>query len=175
MVADDSLELFDMHATEAYGLYHVIALSESNTTHMNSPRNLRFSPDSDEQNYITSGIFGPNTTVLVDYWLSNGDNQRHMERESLQRTSILDTCWKRAGMGWRDIGIMGDIDEVFSRDFLLAATHCDIPTFRKEQDCRTPRIIPFALSFESSPHCIKFQKWHRKSLPENVLTHLFCC
>jgi len=34
-----------------------------------------------------------------------------------------------------DIEIIGDSDEFFTRDFLLAAQTCDVPQFRPGQTC----------------------------------------
>lgn len=44
MVADDENSL-RIHAVEAYSASHVLALVESNTTHMGTPRSLRFATD----------------------------------------------------------------------------------------------------------------------------------
>jgi hypothetical protein len=52
---------------------------------------------------------------LMAFYLS-GDNQKNMERELLQRSTTILKSWKRTGtMVWRDVGIIGGIDEeVFS-------------------------------------------------------------
>jgi hypothetical protein len=42
MIADDSFQVIRAHAAEAYDVYHVVALVESNMTHMNTPRPMRF-------------------------------------------------------------------------------------------------------------------------------------
>ena len=46
----------------------------------------------------------------------------------------------KQGMTTDDIGIIGDTDEIFTRDFLLAASSCDIPQFRPGKDCKHPKL-----------------------------------
>ena len=57
-------------------------------------------------------------------------------------------------MTTEDIAIFSDVDEVFARDFLLAAMTCDVPLFRKGQDCQKPKVMGRGLTFQSSAECI---------------------
>jgi hypothetical protein len=154
MIADESLELLDIHATEAYSLYHVVALSESNTTHMNTQRALRFANSPAAQAWLQNLFHS--TELVVHHWVSD-TKLRYLEREASQRSSILQ-LWKRAGMTERDVGIMADLDEVWTRDFLLAAQHCQIDAL-EDTTCRQARISASAISFEASPYCIKRRNW----------------
>ena len=98
--------------------------------------------------------------VPVDFYVDNKDDiakDSHkiqgLVREHLQRQAIL-KVWKENGMTTQDIGFISDVDEVFTRDFLLAAQTCDIPQFRPGQDCRAPKLMADTLVFESSPECV---------------------
>ena len=119
---------------------------------------MRFILGSDDLNVLQSGIFGPSTKVTVDYYVDDPRTRdgydiwngvEHMQRDMITQR------WKQNGMTIYDIGIISDTDEMFSRDFLLAAQTCDIPEFRLEdQNCKSPKILAKALVFESSPECI---------------------
>jgi hypothetical protein len=108
-------------------------------------------------------MFGTKTKTVVDYWLEDFPNLIGMDRESTQRAAIVD-IWVREGMSTEDIGIMGDIDEIVSRDFLRAAQVCDIPQFRPGQDCARPKVVTLSVSFEGSPECIKREAWYHPDL-----------
>ena len=159
MVADDSYDVIRMHAAEIYGLYDVVALVESNTTHTGKRRVLRFAPGTEGYDLIQSGIFGPHTKVFLDLYLDNAFGAIEMDREEIQRQNILKR-WKKAGMREDDVGLMADMDETFTRDFLHAVIACDIPMFRPGQNCLTPRVFAWSLVFESSPECVsKDMRW----------------
>jgi hypothetical protein len=169
LIADDSWHTIAAHAAETYGLYHTVAFVESNTTLKMTQRDLRFPPHSLHRNVLHSGIFGPNSKVTVDLYVDGPEalvdtSQTRLLREQLQRELILQR-WKRNGMTIHDIGIVSDLDEVVSRDFLLAAMTCDIPEFRLGQDCRMPKVITRTMTFESSPECVVDKKfWHHPDM-----------
>jgi hypothetical protein len=102
---------------------------------------------------IQSGIFGPHTEVFLDLYLENAFGAIEMNREEIQRQSILKR-WKKAGMREDDVGLMADMDETFTRDSLHAVIACDIPMFRPGQNCHEPRLFAWSLVFESSPECV---------------------
>jgi hypothetical protein len=158
MVADENWEVFRMHAVEVYDVYHVAVFIEANTTHMATPRNLRFKDSEERDLLLSSGMFGLDTKVYLDYWLEDWPELRLMDRESEQRNTII-KVWKEAGMKPEDVALMADVDEVFSRDFLRAVQTCDFPELRPGQSCQKAKICPLALSFESSPYCIKQEGW----------------
>jgi len=66
-------------------------------------------------------------------------------------------------MAQRDIGIMADLDEIVSRDFLNALQVCDFPKLRynpdERPDCQTPKMALSAIQFDGSPLCIKKDEW----------------
>lgn len=181
-IADDSWHQIAAHAAEAYGLYHTVAFIESNITTADridtvTSRKMRFVPtttlddnpksydddDDDDPSFnlqvLQSGIFGPNTNVTVDLYIDNLKDRTTksghvvMIQESMQRDQVLKR-WKMNGMTEDDIAIFSDVDEFFSREFLLAAMTCDIPEFRKGQDCNSPKLRANTLIFESSAECI---------------------
>jgi hypothetical protein len=86
-----------------------------------------------------------------NYWLDEAPDAISSTREYIQRESIL-YRWKQQGMRPDDVGVVGDIDEVFSRDFLRASQVCNIPQFQ-ETDCLKPKIVALTNIYESSPEC----------------------
>eukprot|EP00588_Corethron_pennatum_P025139 CAMPEP_0194311756 /NCGR_PEP_ID=MMETSP0171-20130528/8686_1 /TAXON_ID=218684 /ORGANISM="Corethron pennatum, Strain L29A3" /LENGTH=463 /DNA_ID=CAMNT_0039065959 /DNA_START=124 /DNA_END=1515 /DNA_ORIENTATION=+ len=168
LIADDSWHPIAVHAAEAYGLYHSVSFIESNATLSNDntqSRQLRFTPDSNNFK-VLSQIFGPSTKVTVDAYVDKLEvrNKGTIIVEDMQRELILQR-WKKNGMTGDDIGIVGDADEMFTRDFMLAAQTCDIPQFRRGQDCKAPKLVSRALVFESSPECTpKEHIWHHPDM-----------
>lgn len=147
-----------MTSIEVHGLYHTAVFVESNTTHMATPRKMRYY-DSEEKNLLMySGMLGKDTRVIFDYWLEDKPDLVYMDREAEQRNSIL-KAWKDAGMTPQDVGLMADVDEVFSRDFLQAVLMCDVEQLRPGQNCQKPKVVPSAISYESSPFCFKKREW----------------
>jgi hypothetical protein len=159
MIADEFWDVFQVHAIEAYNVYHVVALVESNTTHAVTPRAMRFQKGSPEwKQLVEAKLFGDKTDLFIDYWLEDFKELMGMDRECTQRDTIVER-WIKEGMTENDVGIMADIDEMFSRDFLRAAQVCIIPQFQPGQTCERPKVTPFTISFESSPECIKHNPW----------------
>jgi hypothetical protein len=62
-----------------------------------------------------------------------------------------------------DIGIVGDLDEVFSRDFLRAAQVCYLPMFASD-DCAKPKVVPVSIVYESSPECRRKHGWYHPDM-----------
>lgn len=170
VLGDERYNVIRMHAAEAYGLYAVVALVESDRTHTNTPRTLRFAPGTAGHDLIHSGIFGPNVTtsstststtttrVFLDVLSRTAVDVTGMDRDEIQRQQILKR-WKEAGMKENDVGFMADMDETMTRDFLLAAKQCDVPAFQPGQDCHPPRLPAVALVFEGSPECVTKSYW----------------
>jgi hypothetical protein len=163
MIADDNWEIMLIHAIEVYDIYHVAVFIESNTTHMATPRQLRFKDSQEGDLLLRSEMFGPKTQVYLDLWLEALPDLKAMDRESEQRNTIIKR-WKDAGMRPNDVGIMSDADEVVSRDFLRAVQSCDFPELRPDASCHSPKIIPSTISFESSPYCMKTIPWFHPDL-----------
>ena len=190
MLADESNELLLIHAIEVYNKYDNIAFVESNTTHNNKNRTLNYSPGSNNFLQITKGeLFGDSnrTTVTIEYYnselnpRSSVKNHPHLEgmnREVEQRNLILG-IWMKQGMERWDVGIMSDIDEIVSREFLNALRVCDFPVLRyygpeveklQRSTCQKPKMILSTIQYESSPKCIKKDRWfHPDILVGNCL------
>lgn len=160
MIADEEWELLKIHAVETYNVYHVAAFVEANTTHDGSPRTVRFLGEGGKAKEVQkSQLFGNQTSVIFDdVWYTDDPGLLFMDRESEQRNAIVGV-WKRAGMRPNDIGVMGDVDEVFARDLLRALQHCDFPILRPGQTCQTPKLIPATIQYETSPYCVKKNRW----------------
>jgi hypothetical protein len=157
-IANENWEVYMIHAIEAFDIYHLAVFVESNTTYSNSPRKLRFKDSEEGDQLMYSKLFGPKTQIFMDFWLVDAPELWGMERESEQRNEVVKR-WIREGMTVNDIGIMSDMDEVFSRDFLRAVQVCDFPELQPDQDCSRPKILPSSISFEGSPLCIKRKQW----------------
>jgi hypothetical protein len=164
-IADDSWHTIATHAAEAYGLYHTVALVESNATYKRTARTMRFFPPQSVEARAITEMWGPTTNVFTDYHydlgkpIDNTGDKYGLIVEDLQRESILDR-WIQQGMTTDDLGIISDIDETFTRDFLLAASVCDIPQFRPGQDCKLPKLGGSTIIFESAPECVtKDNRW----------------
>jgi Glycosyltransferase family 17 len=157
-VADDNWDVFLIHSVEAYDVYHVAVFVESNTTFTATPRTLRFHNSEESNLILSSKIFGPKTQAFIDPWLVDWPDLVGMNREAEQRNAILKR-WQKEGMRPEDVGIMSDIDEVISRDFLRAIQICDFPELRPDQDCHRPKIVPSCIAYEATPYCIKRAKW----------------
>lgn len=163
LVADDNYDVVRAHATEAYGLYHLVSITECNSTFAATPRKLRFAPGTEGYDLLHSSIFGPSTPVHVNVFLGDAGGARLMDREYIQRDTIVD-AWVKGGMTVEDIGLVADMDEVFSRDFLLAAQICDIPAFEPGNNCKTPKVVASAVHYESSPDCTQKYGWHHPDM-----------
>jgi len=174
-IADDSWHAIVAHAMESYGLYHTLAFVESNTTTADRDafmlqRELNYAKGSLNLKALQSGIFGPTSQVFVDLYIDNPEERKdengniHMIQEHMQREVAL-RRWKENGMTPNDVAIFSDLDEVFTRDFLLAISSCDVPEFRPGQDCKEPKLTANSLIFESSPECIySDKKWNHPDL-----------
>ena len=98
----------------------------------------------------------------MDYYITNrtekpSDTVLH---EVLQKEGITER-WKLNGMQPDDIAVLQDADETFTRDFLRALQICDVPVFRRNQDCHKPKLLGSTLVFESSSECItRGRRWY---------------
>ena len=65
------------------------------------------------------------------------------------------------GMQANDIGLIADVDETPSRDFLRAVQVCDIAEFKQDgpKPCALPKIATSAKVFEGGPDCITERSW----------------
>jgi hypothetical protein len=164
MLANENAEVLVAHALEVYNQYDLVALVESNTTHLATPRNLNYGPGSLAARTLTeSELFGPKTRVRIEYWLEDEPDLKEMDREVEQRNLIW-KIWLQEGMTRNDVGIMADLDEVVSRDFANALGVCDFPKLRNDDphttaSCQTPKMGLSTMQFESSPLCIKENEW----------------
>jgi hypothetical protein len=171
MLANENSDVLLAHAIEVYNKYDIIALVESNTTHFNTPRTMNFYPNnnSNARTLIESELFGlkEKTNVYIDYWLENEEDLLYMQREVEQRNTIWKR-WVKQGMKPNDIGIMADLDEIVSRDFLNSLQVCDYPKLRYDPeirpDCQAPKMILSSIQFEGSPKCIKQYEWFHPDL-----------
>jgi hypothetical protein len=166
LIADESLDTLRIHATEVYGIYETVSFVESNLTQTMTKRPLRYTKGAPRRQFIESGVFGSSTRVNVDFFFNDTLDVSPLLRERIQRGLIIER-WKKNGMKPDDIGIIADVDESWSRDFLRAAQLCDIPVFRPNQDCGIPKLAGETLIFESSPECM--QRDRRWIHPDMIL------
>ena len=176
LVGDDSLEVLKAVSTEAYNVFHMVSYVEAFRAHNLSPRRMRYyDPEkpSDDLNMLLQ-LFGPNTKVSVDYY-NTSMHEQYAAGEPFHGELFMDYVqregntyrWALNGMRPDDVGIIGDADEVFTRDFLRAMQICDVPEFRPGQDCNMAQVKASTLVFESSPECLtKNRRWFH---PDAVL------
>ena len=142
IIASEPWELYELVAAEAYGIYAGIVLVESNRTQNFSVRNVtkyqatvryqeRLQPIEDAVHQLF-GLPPPTTTttaknkqsqVQVRFWSNEDASLVDLEREKAQRDAIL-LGWQELGMTTNDVAILGDLDEVFTRDLLRAIQAC---------------------------------------------------
>jgi hypothetical protein len=164
LVATEPWELFHIVSTESYGIYEGIVLVESNRTQNFSPRNLTHYNNKSEHEDIIGKMFGispeekkkKKNTVQIRLWVNEDSNLNGLAREKAQRDDILNG-WKDLGMEPDDVGILSDIDEVLTRDFLRAIQVCNVID---EIDYNTHKCRPDMMGlrtvtqvYESSPEC----------------------
>jgi len=100
--------------------------------------------------------------VSIGYYITSRDDKRsdEMLHEKLQKDGIVQK-WKLDGMQPDDVAIVSDTDETFTRDFLRALQICDVPQFRPNQSCESPKYIGATLVMEGSSKCIvKGRRWY---------------
>jgi len=154
LLADDSWHAIGSVALETYGIFDLAVFVESNLTQSLYHRDIRFFPGSEAWDVVTkSGIFGPTTKVIVDYYYSKDPNLRDLGREHGQRALIIDR-WKKEGMTKDDIGYVSDADETFNRDFLRAMQVCLVPEFEFHNHCELPLVRADSWTFEGSLRCL---------------------
>ena len=175
LLADDSWHTIATNAIEGYGLYHTVAFAESDVTTSDrgefmQNRTLRFAEGSFDLSVMQSGIFGPSTQVYVDQYIDDPKKRTdeygriHYQQEHIQRDISLDR-FRESGMTNEDVVIFADIDESFSRDFLVASQICEIPQFEPGQNCHKPKIVAKTLIFESAPDCISADRlWYHPDM-----------
>jgi hypothetical protein len=179
LIADDSMEVLHAVGTEVYDIFHTVSFIESNTTQSLTPRGWKYynSTGTPTENLITlHRLFGPKTRVSVDYYVAALPETAGivgLEREWVQREGSSHR-WALNGMRADDIGIIGDSDETFTRDFLRAMQICDVPEFRPNQGCMNPKVIASTMVFESSPNCVTKGKrlWHPDAILGECLEHI---
>jgi len=173
LLGDDSMEVLRAVSTEAFGVYHTVSYIEGFQAHDLSPRKMRYyypgggsqlgagSPPGNLNALLQ--LFGPKTRVSVDYYdttmtqLVGQFGSLFMDFVGREGNTLR---WAMNGMRNDDVGIIGDADEVFTRDFLRAMQVCDVPEFRPGQDCLGAQVKATTLVYESSPECLtKDRRW----------------
>ena len=191
LIASEPWELFEIVGTEAYNIYEGIVLVESNRTQAYHPRNVTRALTEQHrrltESIITELFFDTTTTaatatetttmssssskkkkVQIRYFFDERHELKDMEREHAQRQDIL-RGWKELGMETNDVGILSDIDEVFTRDFLRAIQVCDnIPQLSYDTTQCRPDLMGLRATtqvYEGSPECITDDRsWYHPSI-----------
>ncbi|KAL3807626.1 hypothetical protein ACHAXA_005256 [Cyclostephanos tholiformis] len=186
LISDDSMEVLNAVSTESYNVFHTVSYVEAFRAHNLNPRNMRYyhpppgggstgeDIDNNNLNELLQ-LFGPNTKVSVDYYNTSMAEQYESRSQPFHGELFMDYVqregnthrWAMNGMRHDDIGIIGDADETFTRDFLRAMQVCDFPEFRMGQDCNMAQVKASTLVFESSPECLtKGRRWYH---PDAIL------
>ncbi|KAL9178493.1 hypothetical protein ACHAXT_001831 [Thalassiosira profunda] len=157
-IADDSWHIVSITAMENYGIFHSVALVESNRTHMNNPRDLRFGPGSENLTVLQNGMWGPNVPVTVDLFVNEvgthlpGWHPAGHGMEGLMRGHIIKR-WKKNGMTVDDVGYLADMDEFYTRDYLRAIQICEVKELDAHENCKKARLSATTHIFEGGPEC----------------------
>jgi len=158
LIANEPWELFEIVSTETHGIFEGMVFVESNRTQNFSPRPFQ------RLNHTGTlrDLFGVDKVQVVAHVNENRythheamDN--HLAREHMQRAEVV-KVWKEMGMREDDIGLLVDMDETFSRDFLRACQVCDgIDALDYESHyCEHSKVklVSVTHTFETSPECI---------------------
>ena len=166
LLAEETWELLEIVAAEAYGIFEGMVFVESNRTQSFAPRNIKRT----NHTATLKKLFGTKK-VQVRTYVNEVNWNRTMWREHDQREEIL-KGWKELGMQPDDIAYMGDTDETFTRDFLRAVQRCYVASLDYDAtQCHYSRNRVFAASrmFFSSPECMS--RDHAIFHPDMTLGH----
>jgi len=177
LIASEPWEVFEIVATEAYGIYDGIVLVESNRTQNFHKREVTRAGNEHDRATTTSIIeelFGTTSAVnqqskvQVRFWSDENEDIIDLDREHAQRQDIL-RGWKELGMKGDDIAIISDLDEVLTRDFLRAMQVCDdIDYFDYDKHNCRPDLMGIRSTtqvYEGSPECVTDDRiWFHPSI-----------
>ena len=158
LIANEPWELFEIVSTETYGLFEGMVFVESNRTQNYTPR--PFQRLNHTETFRT--LFGVDKVQVVAHvnenlYTHHRGEDNHLAREHKQRAEIV-KVWKEMGMTGTDIGLLVDMDETFSRDFLRACQVCDgiAALDYKSHYCEHSKVklVSVTHTFETSPECI---------------------
>lgn len=164
LAASEPWELLEIVATETRDIFSGIVIVESNRTQNFTPRSfLRL-----EQEPTLRLLFGTDAVTIVPYVneqaseqllkaIASGISNRvkidnhYLAREHMQRSEIV-RAWREQGMTGDDVGLLVDMDETFTRDFLRAVQQCDdIEALHYERhrcDHRKVKLVAVTHTFE---------------------------
>jgi len=150
LIAEEPWELLEIVSTEAAGIYSGVVLVESNRTQNYTPRQFKHLQHGD----IIKKLFKVDK-LDIRAFVDENPKLVALHRENVQRNDIM-KGWKEMGMRPNDVGLIADMDETFTRDYLRAAQVCNIPQLDYEKhNCyyQKVKISSFSRAFESSPEC----------------------
>ncbi|CAB9506166.1 expressed unknown protein [Seminavis robusta] len=163
LIADEPEETLEIIAAETYGLFEAMVFVESNRTQHFVKRPLQRQGQEEK----LKKLFGVDKVQIRTFFNEN-PMVLDLQREHEQRDEIL-KGWKELGMTKEDVGYLADLDETFTRDFLLAIQQCPDVEFLdyKTHLCHPnkARIIGAARVFEALPDCIAGKRtWHHPDM-----------
>jgi len=164
LIAEEPWELFEIVATETFGIFEGMVFVESNRTQNGSPRPFRRTAKHQRK---LKKLFGTRD-LRIEQYTDDDLTLAALAREHRQRQVILKT-WKKMGMTPNDVGYIADADETFTRDFLRAVQTCPyIPALDYETHrCFNPhvKIAGYTRMFETSPECLtKSRTWYHPDM-----------
>lgn len=169
LAASEPWELLEIVAAETYGVFAGMVWVESNRTQNFTPRSfLRL-----DQVETLQQLFGVEYVAVVAH--VNEDSSDVLERaavtgrggavvdtiflarEHSQRNDIVH-AWKQQGMTGDDVGLLVDMDETFTRDFLRAVQQCDgiaaLDYAVHHCNHKHVKLVAVTTTFETTPECI---------------------
>jgi hypothetical protein len=193
LIADESYELLNIVAAETYQIYSGMVFVESNRTQSfihtrdwkhvvvdtgtngtGSTATNSYGPSRNHRQQMIASLFGMNdiNQIRIKPFINEDPQLLELDREQKQRDLIIEG-WKELGMQPDDIGILADLDETFSRDYLRAIQICsEIPQFQyHKHHCHheSVKIVGHTLVYEGSPQCLtQDRRWFH---PDIIMGH----
>lgn len=168
LAASEPWELLEIVAAETHGVFAGMVWVESNRTQNFTPRPfLRLGHDETlrqlfgvDQVRVVAHVNEASSAALeraASGQAGSTVDTLFLAREHTQRNEIV-RAWKEQGMTGDDVGLLVDMDETFTRDFLRAVQQCDgIPALEYAQHhChhKHVKLVAVTTSFETSPECM---------------------
>ena len=155
IIMDEPWEMFEILSAEWYGALHSMVFIEPTRDYYGEPRKpLRL-----DAVPVLKSMFGIEDIRVVKF--ENDDpNVKGDLYLDMARNQILKE-WIDMGMTKDDVAYMGNIDEMFARDFLMAIRYCEVPDFKYEiHKCVYNRVKTFGHCqvYEVSPECVSRTK-----------------
>lgn len=170
LISYESTTVFHLLAAEVTRVVDHITFVESNLTHRGTAIPWHYT----EESYAGVGRRLAMTNLFPGVEIAF---ERHIEWPRLERLNgmgrdlgardAIPKFWKVHGMAPKDVGIMADTDEMFSRSYMRALKVCDVPQLRTRMragaadiNCMGAKIPAAGMVFEGALDCMwRGRRW----------------